>query len=245
MLTPDHPPPNTAAPSASTTALAATALTGLGFLSPASGATVRRRARHHHRARRRARVHREPHGLDAYVSLYENDLHGNVVQVILDDDPARAAQSRASDILRAGEVRTGVRIGEHRARIRGTAHRVPVAQRTPVHEDMDDAGQHIVVDGFHRRLVNDLVLRYDGTRVPLTCAPAFAYRLTVTKTDLTRRAECPKCPVGGRECPQVPGRRVDSAHKCPVSASESAHKCPVSDPDVPQGRGRPGRTACG
>ena len=68
----------------------------------------------------------------------------------------------------------------------GPPTRVPVSQRTPVHEAMDDAGQHIVVDGFHRRLVNDLVLRYDGTRVPLTCAPAFAYRLTVTKTDLTR-----------------------------------------------------------
>jgi hypothetical protein len=169
-----------------TTAVAATALTGLGLLSPAAGATART-------AEPVTTTERgvvlectgSRHGLDAYVSLYENNLHGNVVQVILDGDPARAASREPRDILSAGEVRTGVRIGEHRVRIRGTAHRVPVSKRTPVHEVMDDAGQHIVVDGFHRRLVNDLVLRYDGTRVPLTCAPAFAYRLTVTKTDIT------------------------------------------------------------
>ena len=125
------------------------------------------------------------HGLDAYVSLYENNLHGNVVQVILDDSPRKAATSQPADILSAGEIRTGVRIGEHRAVIRGTAYRVPVALRSRVHEEMDDAGQHIVADGFQRDLVEDLALRYDGTRVPLSCDPAFAYRLTVTKTDIT------------------------------------------------------------
>lgn len=169
-----------------TTALAATALTGLGLLAPAAGATAR--TVEPITTTERGVVLEctgSRHGLDAYVSLYENNRYGNVVQVILDDDPARAASREPRDILSAGEVRTGVRIGEHRARIRGTAHRVPVSQRTPVHEEMDDAGQHIVVDGFHRRLVNDLVLRYDGTRVPLTCDPAFAYRLTVTKTDIT------------------------------------------------------------
>ena len=163
------------------TALVATALTGLGFLSPAAAAEP---VTSHERG-----VVLEctgsRHGLDAYVSLYENDLHGNVVQVILDDDPELAAHRAPDDILSAGEIRTGVRIGEHRARIRGTARRVPIAQRTPVHEEMDDAGQHLVVDGFHRALVDDLVLRYDGTRVPLTCEPAFAYRLTITRTDVT------------------------------------------------------------
>ena len=145
-----------------TTAVAATALTGLGLLSPAAGATART-------AEPVTTTERgvvlectgSRHGLDAYVSLYENNLHGNVVQVILDGDPARAASREPRDILRAGEVRTGVRIGEHRVRIPGTAHRVPFSKRTPVHEAMDDAGQHIVVDGFHRRLVNDLVLGYD------------------------------------------------------------------------------------
>ena len=45
----------------------------------------------------------------------------------------------------------------------------------------DDAGYLITVDGTHRRLANDLVLRYDGAVVPLTCDEAFAYDLQVTK----------------------------------------------------------------
>jgi hypothetical protein len=163
-------------------ALAATALTGLGFLSPAAAVTAPVTS---HERGVVLECTGNRHGLDAYVSLYENDVHGNVVQVVLDDDPELAGHRAPADILSAGEVRTGVRIGDHWARIRGTARKVPVAQRTPVHEEMDDAGEHLVVDGFHRALVDHVVLRYAGTRVPLTCEPAFAYRLTVTRTDIT------------------------------------------------------------
>ena len=60
------------------------------------------------------------------------------------------------------------------------AHRV--GKRKHVHEEYDDAGNHIVADGYHRRLANDLVLKYDGSTVPLTCAPAFRYDLQVTTT---------------------------------------------------------------
>jgi hypothetical protein len=165
-------------------ALAATALTGLGALSPASGATMR--ATEPASTTERGVVMEctgSRHGLDAYVSLYENDVHGNTAQVILDDDPAKASSRQPRDVLAAGEVRTSVMTAGRRARIRGTAHRV--GRRLPVHEVTDDAGQHIVVDGFHRRLATDLVLRYAGTRVPLTCASAFFYRLDVTRTDIT------------------------------------------------------------
>ena len=65
----------------------------------------------------------------------------------------------------------------------GTARKV--GPPTRVHEEYDDASQHIVADGTHRRLRNDLVLRYDGTTVPLTCDPAFFFKLDVTKTDIT------------------------------------------------------------
>lgn len=166
------------------TALAATALTGFGALAPASGATMRT-------AEPASTTERgvvmectgSRHGLDAYASLYENDVYGNTVQVILDDDPATSASRQPRDILASGDVRAGVTIDGHRVRIRGTAHRV--GRRLPVHEENDDAGQHVAVDGFHRRLAPDLVLRYAGTRVPLTCAPAFFYRLRVTRTDIT------------------------------------------------------------
>lgn len=123
------------------------------------------------------------HGLSAYVNLYENDRYGNYVQVVLDDDPQKAASREPErDFFADGEIHTRIRVDGLRARIDGTAHRVK--KRTVVHDEFDDAGMHVVVDGFHRRLVNDLVLRYDGTRVPLTCAPAFAYNLTVSKTPI-------------------------------------------------------------
>ncbi|MDP2774162.1 MAG: hypothetical protein Q8O61_11460 [Nocardioides sp.] len=122
-------------------------------------------------------------GLAAYVNLYENDTYSNYVQVILADDPRLAKSREPADILSDGKVRTGVRIAGKRARVTGTAKRV--GPKKHVHEEYDDAGQHIVADGFHRRLAHDLRLRYDGITVPLTCAPAFYYSLNVTKTDTT------------------------------------------------------------
>jgi hypothetical protein len=116
----------------------------------------------------------------AYVDLYENNLHGNYVQVVLDGNPKLAATRQPADIWNAGDVRTHVTIRHQRARILGTAPRV--GRRIAVHETNDDAGNHIVTDGFHRRLADDLVLAYDGHRMRLDCAPAFSYSLDVTTT---------------------------------------------------------------
>jgi hypothetical protein len=122
-------------------------------------------------------------GLDAYVNVYENDPYGNYVQVVLDDDPERATSREPVDVWRRGEVRVSVRIDGRRALVTGTATKARTATR--VHEEHDDAGQHIVADGVHRRLRTDLALHYAGTAVPLTCDPGFFYRLDVTKTDTT------------------------------------------------------------
>jgi len=118
----------------------------------------------------------------AYVDLYENDKHGNFVQVILDDNPRLAATRTPADIWNAGEVRTRVTIKGKRARIVGTAPKV--GPRHHVHEVNDDAGNHIVSDGFHRRLADDLVLKYDGRRIALACSPSFFYSLDVTTTPI-------------------------------------------------------------
>lgn len=123
------------------------------------------------------------HGTSAYVDLYENDRYVNYVQVVVNDDPELANSREPADLWRAGKVRTAIRVGGERAVVSGTAVRVGRPKR--VHEEHDDAGQHIVVDGTHRRLRSDLVLTYAGTRIPLTCDTAFAYRLRVTKTDAT------------------------------------------------------------
>jgi len=121
-------------------------------------------------------------GLSASVTLYENSVYTHSVQVVLDDDPKRAGSREPKDIWSAGEVRTSVRVAGKRATVTGTATRTGAQEH--VHEEVDDAGAHIVSDGFHRRLDDDLVLGYGGVRMRLTCAPAFYYRLDVTRTPL-------------------------------------------------------------
>jgi hypothetical protein len=118
----------------------------------------------------------------AYVDLYENDKHGNYAQVVIDDRPSLSASRQPKDILRDGAIRVGLTIKDKRAVVVGTAHRS--GPRTHVHDTHDDAGNHIVADGFHRKLANDVVLKYDGGRIPLTCQPAFYYSLDVTTTPI-------------------------------------------------------------
>ncbi len=122
-------------------------------------------------------------GLDAYVNVYENDHYANYLQVILNEDPALAKSREPADLWSRSKVRGSVRIDGHRALVTGTASKVGAPRK--VHEEYDDAGQHVVADGTHKRLRNRLVLRYDGAVVPLTCDPAFFYKLDVTKTDIT------------------------------------------------------------
>ena len=124
----------------------------------------------------------ESDGLSAYVNLYENDVSTNYVQVILNDKPGLAASREPKDIWSAGAVQTSVRIKDKKASITGTAGKV--GKRTHVHEELDDAGNHVVSDGWHRQLAHDLTLRYAGTTVDLTCSPAFFYKLEVTKTPI-------------------------------------------------------------
>ena len=122
----------------------------------------------------------ETRGLSAYVNLYENNAYSNYVQVILNDQPTLAASREPKDIWSDGVVRTSVTIKGQKVKIVGSASKY--GKRSPVREEIDDAGQHIVSDGWHRQLENDLTLTYAGTAVALTCAPEFFYKLEVTKT---------------------------------------------------------------
>ena len=123
----------------------------------------------------------QANGLEAYASVYENDRYGNVLQVVLGDPDAGNGRSKETrrPFLEDGTVRASITVDGARATIRGTA--VKVGKKKQVHEVQDDAGYLITIDGTHRRLATDLVLGYDGTRVPLTCDPAFRYDLQVTK----------------------------------------------------------------
>ncbi|WP_244928154.1 hypothetical protein [Nocardioides sp. W7] len=123
-------------------------------------------------------------GQQVHASVYENSAYGNVVSVVV-GDPKRggAAGSRHTEagLWTGRTVDARVRVDGLRARITGPARRV--GPRIAVHEELDDAGQHVVSDGFHRRLRNDLVLRYRRQQTPLTCETAFFYDLTVTRRD--------------------------------------------------------------
>lgn len=161
--------------------IAASALIGLGTAAPAHAATTT--------------TTREVgnllectgtwKGRDVYASLYENRTYGNTIQILIGDGDHQVGGSRnpEGELLEAGQVHGSLKIGRKRAVIDGTAHRV--GKKVAVHEEHDDAGQHITVDGFHRRLANDLTLAWRSRTVPLACGNAFHYDLQVTKEDTT------------------------------------------------------------
>jgi len=111
------------------------------------------------------------------ATLYENDLHKNVVAINIGD----AGSSREpADIVRGRKVRATVRLDGAAARITGTA-RITGA-KVPVREDLEDNEQRIVSVGWHRKLKTRLTLSHRGSTARLTCGNAFRYRLRVTKT---------------------------------------------------------------
>ncbi|MBI2244699.1 MAG: hypothetical protein HYU55_12425 [Nocardioides sp.] len=120
-------------------------------------------------------------GRDVYTSLYENDTVRNTIQIVIGDDGHQVGGSRDTDRdFRDGRnVRGVLKVAGSRAVVEGTARKV--GDRIAVHEEHDDAGQHITIDGFHKRLATDLTLSWKGASAPLECGPAFVYDLQVTK----------------------------------------------------------------
>ena len=120
-------------------------------------------------------------GQPVYTSLYESNVAPNTIQILVGDDDHQVGGSRdtATDFRDGRQVRGTLKVGGSRALVSGTARTVP--GRIPVHEEHDDAGQHITVDGFHRNLDTDLTLRWKHRSAPLECGTAFVYNLRVTK----------------------------------------------------------------
>jgi len=119
-------------------------------------------------------------GEDVYASVYENNLYGNTVQIVIADGDVAGGIRETTKAFKDGrDVRAVMKLKGKRAVVEGTAR--AVGKKTPVHEEHDDAGQHITIDGTHRRLANDLTLTWKGTTVPLDCDNAFVYDLQVTK----------------------------------------------------------------
>ena len=119
-------------------------------------------------------------GEDVYASVYENNTYGNTVQIVIADGDVAGGVRETTRAFKDGrDVRAVMKLKGKRAVVQGTAR--AVGKKTLVHEEHDDAGQHIVVDGFHRKLSKDLTLTWRHRTVQLDCDTAFAYNLEVTK----------------------------------------------------------------
>ena len=123
-------------------------------------------------------------GLQVRATVYENHRYGNTVQVVLGDprDDIDGARNTDQKFLVDGVLRATVQVDGKRAVIKGTAKRY--GARIPVSESFDDGGYLVQTRGFQRRLRTDLVAKYDGKVVPLTCDTAFAYNLETKKTPI-------------------------------------------------------------
>lgn len=120
-------------------------------------------------------------GRPVYTSLYESNVASNTIQILIGEDDHQVGGSRDTDRdFRDGRQVTGtLKVAGGRALVEGTARKV--GTRVAVHEEHDDAGQHIAIDGFHRKLATGLRLTWKGATAPLTCDNAFVYDLQVTK----------------------------------------------------------------
>lgn len=170
-------------------AVATSALTGLGIAAPATAMTASAdqvtASTTTHEVGNVIECTGTIRGRAVWASLYENNTYANVIQVVIGDDEDQVGNSRevAAGFIDHQQVHGSLKVGGKKAVIDGTASRH--GKRKPVHEEYDDAGQHITVDGYHRRLDADLTLTWRQRTAPLTCDNAFHYDLQVTKEDIT------------------------------------------------------------
>jgi hypothetical protein len=124
-------------------------------------------------------------GRQVYTSIYESNVASNTLQILIGDDEHQVGGSRDTerDFLVDRQVTARMKVGGKRAVITGPAH--ARRARHAVHETYDDAGQHITVDGYHRRIVSDLQLTWRRHAADLDCDTAFRYDLQVTKEPVT------------------------------------------------------------
>lgn len=122
--------------------------------------------------------------LTAYVTVYENSLHGNSVQVVLGDDQIGYAES-ATPYLVGTALHATASVDGKEAVVTGTL--VESGRTTRVVEPIQDNGEQIVTRGTHTALTGDVTVSWDGVVVPLEVAPAFRYDLETRRVALFGR----------------------------------------------------------
>lgn len=122
-----------------------------------------------------------------YVSVYENSLYGNTLQILIGDGANRLVGHRQTTraFVTDGVLDVRVRIDGYVAVLSGTL--AETGHPTLINESMNDAGQRIVTKGTNTPLLADVTLTYRGRTARLAIETAFAYDLTVKKVTLYGR----------------------------------------------------------
>lgn len=119
------------------------------------------------------------------VTVHEDhpDLRELVLAVGKDDEEVVKVRTPGHRLVRHRGLRETGWLGGRRFDLDGVV--VRDGEPVEVHEEHDDAGQHVVVDGVHHPLAATLTLTWRHRATTLGCADAYRYDLTVTRTGTT------------------------------------------------------------
>jgi hypothetical protein len=126
-------------------------------------------------------------GRDVTVTVYENSLHTNTIQVVVgdpDDGLIGFVEQEQSFVIN-GVLEASVEIDGQTSDLKGTVEETGRAKK--VTEPVQDAGEQIISKGTHTQLLVDVNLSFDGDSAKLAFAPAFAYDLEIRKVALYGR----------------------------------------------------------
>jgi hypothetical protein len=126
-------------------------------------------------------------GDGASLTLYENSMYQNSLQVVLGDpeDDTFGYVEQTAPFVSDGTVDVTVPVAEREVTLSGTV--TPTGRPTKVVEPVQDNGEQIVTRGTHTQLQTALTLTDGETTTALTCAPAFAFDLQVRRVTLYGR----------------------------------------------------------
>ena len=126
-------------------------------------------------------------GTPVMVTVYENNLHGSSIQVVLgdpDDDNIGYVEQEGA-FIQDGVLDVTVDVQGTPVRLHGTV--APNGRPTKIVEPIQDNGEQIVVKGTNTPLATDVDVTVRGVSGAVQFAPAFAFDLESRKVTLYGR----------------------------------------------------------
>ncbi|GAA1917891.1 hypothetical protein [Nocardioides marmoribigeumensis] len=116
-------------------------------------------------------------GIPVAVTLYENNLHGSSIQVVLGDPDADdiGYVEQEGAFVHDGVLDVTVDVQGTPVRLHGTV--TPSGRPARLVDPMQDNGEQIVVKGTNTALATDVDVTVRGTSAPVQFAPAFSFDL--------------------------------------------------------------------